>query len=146
MKVENKEKQRKRVFFYCISNDAMPPTKFVIIAMIPMIELAPHDKPVPSSEPVNELIPRATPMIPTIKQTNARAFPTQSTIDLIRSDNANETSKHMTEKIENKHANVTKALAAVTLLQAEDDSDVPKQLHATHCVVDNAFMQVFHNP
>ena len=122
----------------------MPPTKFVIIAMIPMIELAPHDKPVPSSEPVNELIPRATPMIPTIKQTNARAFPTQSTIDLIRSDNANETSKHMTEKIENKHANVTKALAAMTLLQSLSDED--EQSHAVHCDTDGEVEQPFHKP
>ena len=123
MKVENKEKQRKRVFFYCISNDAMPPTKFVIIAIIPIIAAVPHDKPVSSFEPVNALLPTATPMIPTSKQTNARIFPTKSTIDLRGSDNTNETIKHMAEEIENKHANVTKALAAMTLLQSLSDED-----------------------
>ena len=126
----------------------MAPAKFTIIAIIPMIEEAPHDKlispvaPLPTT--VNELIPRATPMIPTIKQTNARAFPTQSTIDLIRSDNANETSKHMTEKIENKHANVTKALAAMTLLQSLSDED--EQSHAVHCDTDGEVEQPFHKP
>ena len=127
---------------------ATPPTKFVIIAMIPMIEPAPHDKlisaVVPKSKLVNALIPSATPMIPKIKQTNARAFPTQSTIDLIRSDNANETSKHMTEKIENKHANVTKALAAMTLLQSLSDED--EQSHAVHCDTDGEVEQPFHKP
>jgi len=128
---------------------ATPPTKFVIIAMIPMIEPAPHDKlisvVVPKSKLVNALIPSATPMIPKIKQTNARTFPANNTIDLIRSDNANVTSKHIAEKTENKHANVTKAFAAVTLLQVlllevdvdvNDVDDVPEQSHAVHCDTD----------
>jgi len=67
-------------------------------------------------------------MTPKMKLTNARTFPATSTVDLIRSDNANVTSKHIAEKKENKHANVTKAFAAMAALQVLIRDDEQSQL------------------
>src|SRR5689334_20898689 len=64
-------------------------------------------------------MPTATPMIPTTRETNARPFPTTSSIDLILSVIIIERTKQIIEMAEIIHANVINARLVNILLQKE---------------------------
>ncbi len=123
----------------------MAPARLMKIKTIPMIEAAPQSIFASVPVPVLTLMPTAIPMIPRMRQANARPFPTLINICLVLSIIPTDRSRHSAEIADVIHAKVTKARAAKIFEQEpvvslplcghfilEQSFESPLELHVCH--------------
>ncbi len=130
-----------------MSTDRMTPARLMKIKTIPIIEAAPQSSFASVPVPVVTLMPTAIPMIPIMRQANARPFPTLINICLVLSIIPTDISKHSAEIADIIHANVTKARAAKIFEQKSVVSlSLCGHVISTHSFKPPLEPHVFHKP